>query len=66
MQRVFLGKLNEKYKEFPDISFRETFSQVPLLFLCVVLGIFPFLLLDWMNSSISNLVAVLSQTRPGG
>jgi len=61
MQRVFLGKLNEKYKDFSDISFREVFSQAPLLFLCLLLGVFPFLLLDWMNSSVSNLVATLSK-----
>jgi NADH-quinone oxidoreductase subunit M len=61
MQRVFLGKLNEKYKDFSDISFREVFSQAPLLFLCLLLGVFPFLLLDWMNSSVANLVATLSK-----
>ena len=59
MQRVFLGKLNEKYKGFPDISFRETFSQAPLLFLCILLGVFPFLLLDWMNVSVKDLVVLL-------
>jgi NADH-quinone oxidoreductase subunit M len=59
MQRVFLGKLNEKYKGFPDISFRETFSQAPLLFLCILLGIFPFLLLDWMEVSVKDLIVML-------
>jgi NADH-quinone oxidoreductase subunit M len=59
MQRVFLGPLNLKYKDFPDISFRETFSQAPLLFLCVALGVFPFFLLDWMDLSVKNLVALL-------
>ena len=59
MQRVFLGKLNEKYKDFPDISFREVFSQAPLLFLCLALGIFPFILLDWMNVSVHGLVGML-------
>jgi NADH-quinone oxidoreductase subunit M len=59
MQRVFLGKLNEKYKDFSDISFRETFSQAPLLFLCVLLGVFPFLLLDWMDVSVKGLITML-------
>jgi NADH-quinone oxidoreductase subunit M len=59
MQRVFLGKVNEKYKGFPDISFRETFSQAPLLFLCILLGIFPFLLLDWMEVSVRDLIVML-------
>src|SRR5580765_5080674 len=59
MQRVFLGKLNEKYKELPEISFREVFSQAPLLFLCLLLGIFPFLLLDWMGVSVRGLISTL-------
>ncbi|MCH2103830.1 MAG: NADH-quinone oxidoreductase subunit M [Planctomycetes bacterium] len=60
MQRVFLGTLNEKYASFPDIDKREIFCQAPLLFLCIVLGIFPFYLLDWMEPSISNLVEILT------
>jgi len=52
MQRVFLGKLNEKYKDYEDMSVREVLCQAPFLFLCVALGIFPFYLLDWMNVSI--------------
>ncbi len=66
MQRVFLGKLNEKYKDFSDISFRETFSQAPLLFLCVLLGVFPFFLLDWMEVSVRGLVTMLSNGGAGG
>jgi NADH-quinone oxidoreductase subunit M len=56
MQRVFLGNLNEKYKDYSDMTFREMFCQVPLLFLCVLLGILPFYLLDWMKPSIELLV----------
>jgi NADH-quinone oxidoreductase subunit M len=59
MQRVFLGPLNEKYKGLSDISFREVFSQAPLLFLCIALGIAPWYLLDWMDLSVKNLVTVL-------
>jgi NADH-quinone oxidoreductase subunit M len=56
MQRVFLGNLNEKYKNYSDMTFREVFCQAPLLFLCVLLGVMPFLLLDWMGPSIELLV----------
>jgi NADH-quinone oxidoreductase subunit M len=65
MQRVFLGKVNEKYKGFSDISFREVFSQAPLLFLCLALGIFPFFLLDWMDVSVKSLMGVLNGTGHG-
>jgi NADH-quinone oxidoreductase subunit M len=60
MQRVFLGTLNEKYKDLPDINFREIFCLAPLLFLCVALGIFPYFLLDWMEPSVRHLVGLLN------
>ena len=41
---------------------REVFAQAPLLFLCILLGIFPWLLLDWMNMSIANLMTLLTAT----
>jgi len=56
MQRVFLGDLNQKYKDYKDIDGRELFCQAPLLFLCVFLGIAPWFLLDWMEPSIRLLV----------
>jgi len=56
MQRVFLGDLNVKYKDYKDMSFREVFCQAPLLFLCVLLGILPFFLLDWMRPSLDLLI----------
>jgi len=59
MQRVFLGKLNEKYKGYGDMNAREVFCQAPFLFLCVLLGIFPPLLLNSMNLTIDKLVATL-------
>ncbi len=59
IQRVFLGNLNEKYKDYTDMSPREIFCQAPLLFLCVVLGIFPFFLLDWMEPSVVQMVDFL-------
>jgi len=59
LQRVFLGPLNEKYKDFPDINAREIFSLAPLLFLCLALGIFPMYLLDWMDTSVIELMSLL-------
>ncbi len=65
MQRVFLGKLSPKYAELPDINAREMFCQVPLLFLCVALGILPAYLLDWMEPSVTHLVGVLRAAGQG-
>jgi NADH-quinone oxidoreductase subunit M len=59
MQRVFLGKKNPKYEGIEEISFREVFCQVPFLALCIVFGILPYLLLDWMHPSVQNLLNIL-------
>ncbi|MEW6073513.1 MAG: NADH-quinone oxidoreductase subunit M [Planctomycetota bacterium] len=60
IQRVFLGNLNPKYKDYTDMNAREIFCQAPLLFLCVILGICPWFLIDWMNPSIRLLVSTLT------
>lgn len=60
LQRVFLGPLNEKYKDYSDINAREVFALAPLLVLCVVLGIFPYFLLDWMDKSVVELMRMLA------
>lgn len=60
LQRVFLGPLNEKYKDFPDVTGREIATMAPLAFLCVLLGVAPFLLLDWMKPTIESLRGLFS------
>ncbi len=62
MQRIFLGTLNEKYKGYSDINARELFCMVPLLILCIVLGIFPSYLLDWLDVGVKTLVGVLDMS----
>ena len=59
MQRVFLGKLDEKYADYQDMNGREIFCQAPLLFLIVALGIAPWYLTDWMEPSVKKLVTFL-------
>jgi NADH-quinone oxidoreductase subunit M len=59
MQRVFLGKLNAKYEHIEEINFRELVCQVPLLALCVVFGILPWYLTDWMHPSVTHLLEQL-------
>ena len=60
IQRVFLGTLNEKYKDYPDMTAREIFCMAPLLFLCLLFGVFPHIILDVMEPSIQHLVTLLS------
>jgi NADH-quinone oxidoreductase subunit M len=59
LQRVYLGT-NDAYKDFPDISVRELVCITPLVVLAVVLGVFPALLLNWMEPSVTGLVDSLA------
>ncbi|HET6204256.1 MAG TPA: NADH-quinone oxidoreductase subunit M [Planctomycetota bacterium] len=61
IQRVFLGPLNEKYATLPDISAREVVSQAPLAVLCVALGIFPVIVLNWQGPAIAEFLRLLAR-----
>jgi NADH-quinone oxidoreductase subunit M len=63
LQRVFLGPVNEKYRTMPDVTGREVFCLVPFGALCVILGVAPMLLLNWMNSSTIGLLEIITHTR---
>jgi NADH:ubiquinone oxidoreductase subunit 4 (subunit M) len=41
------------------MNFREIFCMAPLLFLCLLLGVFPHIILDKMGPSITYLVGLL-------
>src|SRR5262249_33410281 len=57
IQRVFLGPLvNSEYRKFLDIDLRELVCIVPLVVFAVVLGVWPDLLLKWMEPSLRGLV----------
>jgi NADH-quinone oxidoreductase subunit M len=60
LQRVYLGT-NAAYKDYPDINFRELLCITPLIVLAVLLGIFPSLLVNWMEPSVTGLVDSLAQ-----
>jgi NADH-quinone oxidoreductase subunit M len=55
LQRVFLGKLNEKYTFLPDMNNREILSLAPLALLVVVLGVYPHPVLDLMKSTLGTI-----------
>ena len=53
IQRVYLGTVKrEEYKRFPDVTFREVLTLAPLAILCIVLGVFPGFLIDFMDGSL--------------
>jgi NADH-quinone oxidoreductase subunit M len=58
-QRMFLGPLNPKYADLPEINGRELFTLVPLGVIIIILGIYPAPLLDLIKVSLNNLVEVV-------
>jgi NADH-quinone oxidoreductase subunit M len=61
LQRVFLGKVNEKWGILPDVDAREIFMLVPLAIIILVLGIYPSFMLNVMTSSVNHLVNLIAQ-----
>jgi NADH-quinone oxidoreductase subunit M len=59
MQRVYLGNLNEKWAALQDLDFREYAMLIPLTIVIIILGVFPSLMLNLMNSSVNTLAGIL-------
>ena len=55
LQRMFLGKPNEKYLGLPEINFRELFTLVPLGAIVIFLGIYPTPILDLQSPALLRL-----------
>lgn len=60
LQRIYLGKLNDKWKELTDLDGREYAMLVPLTLIIIFLGIYPTPMLDIMNTSVNTLVDFLA------
>ncbi len=63
LQRVFLGSLNEKWTKLTDLSFREYAMFVPLSLIIILLGVYPSLMLDVMNSSVNVMVNFIAKSQ---
>src|SRR5215472_77088 len=61
-QRIYLGPLNEKYKDFSDLTFREAFTLVPLGIIVLILGVYPHAILGLLNTSLVHLNQVVLST----
>jgi len=55
-QRVFFGKLNEKYTDIPEINKRELFTVIPLLIITLFFGIYPAPYLDMISSTMNVII----------
>jgi NADH-quinone oxidoreductase subunit M len=56
IHRMFLGKLNEKYRGFPDLNWRERLTLYPLGAIAIVLGFYPQAILGSINTTLHALV----------
>jgi NADH-quinone oxidoreductase subunit M len=58
LQRMFLGKLNEKYAGLSDLTWRERFTLYPLGVLIVVLGIYPLPALNLITTTLVSMIQI--------
>jgi NADH-quinone oxidoreductase subunit M len=56
IHRIFLGKLNQTYKGYPDLNWRERISLYPLAAVAIVLGFYPQAILGVINKSLFDLI----------
>ncbi len=52
LQRVWLGPVNEKYANLPDLSARELVTLVPLAVIVMILGVYPHAVLDLISPTL--------------
>src|SRR5437764_1362847 len=62
IQRVFMGT-NPAYKNYTDINPRELSAIVPLVVMSVLFGVAPFLILNWMEPSVTHIIDTLLAVR---
>lgn len=58
--RVYLGPLNEEYKDLPDMNLRERLTLAPLTVLVILLGVYPMPVLDLMSATVSKLLSIFA------
>ncbi|MBK7629925.1 MAG: NADH-quinone oxidoreductase subunit M [Ignavibacteriales bacterium] len=63
LQRVYLGSLNEKWKDLTDLTTREYFMLVPLTLIVIYLGVNPSPMLNLMNASANAMVKFISDAQ---
>jgi NADH-quinone oxidoreductase subunit M len=59
IQRMMLGKLNERYQHMPDVNWRERLTLYPLGALVILFGFYPALAIDLFQASLRNLLLPL-------
>lgn len=55
-QRIFLGEMNEKYKDLPEINGRELFTVIPLAVITLLFGIYPYPFLKYIGETVNVII----------
>ncbi len=55
-KHIFLGPLNERYKDLTDINGRELFTLIPLAILVILFGVYPAPLLNMIAPTMNALI----------
>jgi NADH-quinone oxidoreductase subunit M len=62
IHRMFLGKLNPRYKGTPDLNWRERVALYPLGVIAIFLGFYPQAVLGSINGTLSALINAVKTT----
>jgi NADH-quinone oxidoreductase subunit M len=60
IQGMFLGPLNEKWANLPDMERYEVLCMVPLIFFMVLFGLYPVPIINIMNNTVHSMLHTLS------
>jgi NADH-quinone oxidoreductase subunit M len=66
MQRMFLGKLNEKWAGLWDLNPRERMTLYPLAAVTIILGVFPAPIFNLINTSLHQVLSVVTGAMRAG
>ena len=58
-QRIFLGPLNETYKDLTDITGRELVTIIPLAIIILWFGVYPAPLLDMIAPAMDGIIQIV-------
>ncbi|MFZ5801869.1 MAG: complex I subunit 4 family protein [Candidatus Omnitrophota bacterium] len=58
IRRVLLGPLNPRWSELPEINVREIVTLAPLMAMILAVGLYPKLVLIWMEPTLRLLLAI--------
>ncbi len=59
LQRVFLGPLNQKYANIPDINARELATVIPLAAIVIFIGVYPAPFINMVKTSLITLIGMI-------